>query len=769
MTETSRRSISSSVWKLARDERAAELGDVAGAVEVDAAVDSLMSASSEYAHRVKPNRALSLILVLAVAGCPARSGPSDTTAARRVPPIEPSQPTASAAPTEPAPLPVINALAAVPPAVVADAVAKVTAKHGATHAPAIQSGVAQAATLWRASDGDFAAFCVEHFVADPAAREALFVKLQATVEQIRGHMLELGRTVRWGTEVEDGRPVQPIDRLLATYDVGAHVVDDLFTSKVAFSILLNFPLRTLAQKVKDGPQWTRRMWAEVRLTGIVDTRVPGELAGAASAAEAAADQYIAGYNLWMHHVLGAEGKRQFPAGKRLISHWNLRDELKANYADPEGLAKQRTIAKVMERIVTQTIPKAVIDNPRLDWDPLTNKVTAGAEVEADAPKDRATTVSDEREPDARFAQVLGHLRAAKAIDKFSPIAPTRIARAFEGAELPEERVRGMLVEILESPLATDAAAEMQRRLKRPLEPHDLWYEFGAGGTKEAELDAVTRKKYPTAAAFAKDMPRILRDLGFTAARAKHLSNLIAVDPSRGAGHAMGAERRGDKAHLRTRVETGGMDYKGYNIAVHELGHNVEQTFSLYDIDYTLLAGVPNTAFTEALAFLFQARDLELLGRLKPSGEADRLRVLDAFWNTREIAGSALVEIDVWHWLYDHPEATAAELRDATVKIARDVWDRYYAPTLGGKGTVLLGIYSHTIASPLYLFNYVVGHLIAFQIEEHVEGKDRATFAKEFERVCRLGNILPDLWMQQATGKPVSAQPLLTATARALKR
>ncbi|MBA3456204.1 MAG: hypothetical protein H0T42_24100 [Deltaproteobacteria bacterium] len=641
-----------------------------------------------------------------------------------------------------------------------------TTKHGAS--PAIERGVAQAASLWRAGDGDFAAFCVEHYVAEPAAREALFQKLQATVEQIRGHLLELGRTVRWGTEVEDG-PMVPVDRLLATYDLGAHVVDDLFRSKVAFAILLNFPLATLAQKVKDGPSWNRRTWAEVRLTGIVDTRVPGELAGAASAAEAAADQYVAGYNLWMHHVLGEDGKRRFPSGKRLISHWNLRDELKANYADPEGLAKQRTIAKVMERIVTQTIPKAVIDNPRVDWDPVSNQVTLSNAVEADAPKDRTTQPDNTREPDTRFAQVLAHFHAARAIDKFSPIAPTRIARAFEGAELPEERVRAMLVELLESPLAADAAREIERRLKRPLEPHDLWYEFGAGGTAESELDALTRKRYPTAQAFAADLPRILRDLGFTDTRAKYLADLIAVDPSRGAGHAMGAERRGDKAHLRTRVEAGGMDYKGYNIAVHELGHNVEQTFSLYDIDHTLLAGVPNTAFTEALAFLFQARDLELLGRPKPGGEADRLRVLDAFWNTREIAGSALVEIDIWHWLYDHPDATAAELGAATVKIARAVWDRYYAPTLGGKGTALLGIYSHTIASPLYLFNYVVGHAIAFQLEEHVEGKDKATFAAEFERVCRLGNILPDLWMQQATGKPVSAQPLLAATARALKR
>jgi len=63
--------------------------------------------------------------------------------------------------------------------------------------------------------------------------------------------------------------------------------------------------------------------------------------------------------------------------------------------------------------------------------------------------------------------------------------------------------------------------------------------------------------------------------------------------------------RSEKAHLRTRVEKMGMNYKGYNIAVHEMGHNVEQTFSLNDNDYTLLQGVPNTAFTEALAFVFQ--------------------------------------------------------------------------------------------------------------------------------------------------------------------
>ena len=56
--------------------------------------------------------------------------------------------------------------------------------------------------------------------------------------------------------------------------------------------------------------------------------------------------------------------RLFPPKMRLLSHWNLRDEIKADYTDGKnGLAKQRKIAQVMDRIVTQTIPQVVVDNP----------------------------------------------------------------------------------------------------------------------------------------------------------------------------------------------------------------------------------------------------------------------------------------------------------------------------------------------------------------------------------------------------------------------
>jgi oligoendopeptidase F len=210
-----------------------------------------------------------------------------------------------------------------------------------------------------------------------------------------------------------------------------------------------------------------------------------------------------------------------------------------------------------------------------------------------------------------------------------------------------------------------------------------------------------------------------------------------------------------------------MNYKGYNIAIHELGHNVEQVYSLYGVDHTLLQGVPNTAFTEAIAFVFQARDLEVLGLAKPDATTARLHTLNALWMTYEIAGVALVDMAIWHWMYEHPKATPAELRAATLRIARDVWNRYYAPVFGQRDVTLLGIYSHIINAQLYLPDYPIGHLIAFQIEEHLKAKGPKAFGAEVERMTRFGLVTPDAWMQHATGQPVSAAPLLRAAAEAV--
>ena len=44
---------------------------------------------------------------------------------------------------------------------------------------------------------------------------------------------------------------------------------------------------------------------------------------------------------------------------------------------------------------------------------------------------------------------------------------------------------------------------------------------------------------------------------------------------------------------------------------------------------------------------------------------------DIFWGSYEIMGVALVDLNVWRWMYENPEATPEQLRDAVVKIAKD--------------------------------------------------------------------------------------------------
>jgi hypothetical protein len=38
---------------------------------------------------------------------------------------------------------------------------------------------------------------------------------------------------------------------------------------------------------------------------------------------------------------------------------------------------------------------------------------------------------------------------------------------------------------------------------------------------------------------------------------------------------------------------------------------------------------------------------------------------------------------------------------------------------------------------------------------------------EFERMAKVGNVAPDIWMKKATGAPVGPQALLTAAEKAL--
>ncbi|MCX5788138.1 MAG: hypothetical protein NTX64_06465, partial [Elusimicrobia bacterium] len=243
----------------------------------------------------------------------------------------------------------------------------------------LKRGLRQAGSLWRDSDGDqagFEAFVRENFAGDQATLDALFDRYEYRLEAVDGHMDALAGALREHMDLDRG-PVLPFDEAFAGYDPSAHLADDLFGNKLAFVVLLNFPLTTLEERLSEGPKWTRRQWAEARLAQRFAHRVPADVQLGIGQAMAKAERYIAEYNIWMRHVLGPKGERLFPAKLRLLTHWNLRDEIKAEYSEgAKALPRQRLIQKVMERIVTQTIPAAVINNPGLDWDPAANTVKA---------------------------------------------------------------------------------------------------------------------------------------------------------------------------------------------------------------------------------------------------------------------------------------------------------------------------------------------------------------------------------------------------------
>ena len=631
---------------------------------------------------------------------------------------------------------------------------------GQSYSFRIERGVHQVADLWRASDGsedDFATFCKTDFVADTAKLNTLFTKLERNFEILNGYFNDIDLKLKEPLNLA-GPELEPVDMMFGGYDVTAHLADDLFANKIAFLTTLNFPFYSLEEKTKLGTGWSRKEWAYARMGDRFISRVPADVQQHVSQTITAADAYISDYNIYMGKLLNRNGKTLFPADMKLISHWGLRDELKSDYADTvNGLEKQHMIYRVMQRIIDQSIPQQVINNGKYTWNPETNKVYENnREVKATA------------EPDKRYEVFLENFKAMKQLDPYSPHYPTQLLRAFAGSmEIPQHDVETLFKALLSSPRVKEVAAFIKTRLHRDLEPFDLWYDGfkSRGDIPEEQLSAITSKKYPNAAAVEADLPNILIKLGWKPEKARQITSLITVDASRGAGHAWGSAMRGDKAHLRTRIGENGMDYKGYNIAVHEFGHNVEQTITMNDVDYYMLNGVPNTSFTEAIAFLFQKRDLELLGLKNPNSDDNYYLALDNFWSAYEIMGVSLVDIRVWEWLYAHPDATPAQLKNAVIDIAKQIWNTYYAGILGGKDETLLAIYSHMIDYPLYLPNYPMGHLIAFQMEQQIRGKN---FADEVTRMLTQGRIIPQLWMQHAVGDKISVDALLKATDEALK-
>ena len=618
-------------------------------------------------------------------------------------------------------------------------------------------GVQQAAALWTEKDGtqaEFEQLVADHLCQTDSERYALFESLSRIFEQVYQSADMLTVELLRPTQLTNASEPQESDWIMSGYSPLAHFSDDMFANKLAFITIINFPHYSLEEKNRLGKNWTRLEWAYARMGDVFTTRVPGEVNTRMAQALAEAENYIADYNIYMGNLRTEDGRQLWDNDKILLSHWNLRDELKALYQSNnlesrgQNREKQEMIYQVMQRIVSQTIPAEAINNPSFVWQPYADQ-------------------TEGNEPYTRYQKILDIAHAYFAEDAYCPSAPTSIQRNFEeGVEIPAPELDSLFRALVGSEQVAKVAQIIKERLERDLRPYDIWYDgFKARASlNEDELSAQTRKLYPDAMAFAADMWRLLTKMGFYSEDARSIAHRIVVEPARGSGHAWPTLGRKEDSRLRTRIPESGMDYKGYNIAVHEFGHCVEQVLDMYFIDYYMLSGVPNTAYTEASAFLWQHRDLQLLpdGQMG-EGVNNPNEVLDQFWSMYEIMGVSLVDMRMWQWIYAHPKASAKELCEATMQIAKDVWNEYYEPVLGEHDCILLAVYSHMVNAPMYLPNYPLGHIVQYQLEEHLaQCKTQQEFALEYMRIYRLGRLTPKQWMIEAVGEAPSIEPILRA-------
>ena len=624
------------------------------------------------------------------------------------------------------------------------------------NAARVERGISQAAALWTAEDGsdeDFRTLVREHFCTTDSERVALFESLNRILENCYQSADMLTVDLLKPTQLTDSGEPTAADYIMSAYSPMAHFADDMFANKLAFITIMNFPHYSLEEKNAMGRSWSRLQWAMARMGDVFTTRVPAAVNAQLAQANADAENYIADYNIYMGNLRTEDGRQLWPDDKVLLSHWNLRDELKALYADKQGgQEKQEMIYRVMQRIVNQSIPARAVNSPDYVWQPY--------------------STNDAAEPYTRYERILAVAHALFEEDRFCPSAPTGIQRNFEeGVEIPAGELDSLFRALIGSEQVRQVASVIRDRLGRDLRPYDIWFDgFKARASlNEDELTAATQRLYPDADAFAADMPRLLARMGFSSGEAGNIARHIVVEPARGSGHAWPCLGRKEEARLRTRIPPAGMDYKGYNIAVHEFGHCVEQVLDMYMIDHYMLSGVPNTAYTEASAFLWQHRDLQLLPDAKTAmqtsqaGQLAADEIFDQFWSMYEIMGVSLVDMAMWRWIYDHPDATPEQLCNATLQIAKDVWNEYYEPVLGEHDCILLAVYSHMVNAPMYLPNYPLGHIVQYQLEEHLAQYTRQQdFANEYARIYRLGRLTPKEWMIQAVGTPPSIEPVLHA-------
>ncbi len=614
--------------------------------------------------------------------------------------------------------------------------------------PRATAGVQRVAKRWQESDGDgeaFKSFCEESFVTNDDDRKRLLDRYESAMGSIGGHLYEINRHLRRWTDLR-GDEMPMVDNAMAMFDPCPDLSDQFYKQKIAFIALLNFDRPDLQEMLNEGAKWSTDQWAEARIGRAFGPRIPAEVNDKARELEHEADMFVSEFHVPVGCMVDDNGKSWFEKERKLIAHWLIREEIKAGYTQEGGIEKQRALSWVMGRHIDGTIPKQIMNSTcEGKWNPRDNTVDDGGAGELLGP--------------VRYEQLNTQRSVAVDYDSYYDEYPSAISRKFDlEREIPEDSVEALMIELLEAPVRKNIAKYLSEKLGRPLEAFDIYLEDIAEGASSAELDEKVTAMFKDEEEFQRKIPDVLRGLGFSDEDADFLGTRVNVEIARGAGHAMRPGIPEYHAWLRTNRLDDRLGWDGFDTAMHELGHNLEQLISTHYVPRPLLRNVPNTACTEAFAFLYQNKAKEVVGLPEEDeAKAFALASVEGLLAACQIAGPSLVELYTWRWLYKNPDATPEMLRDEMLSIAEDVWNKYFKEYFGEDPYHILAAYQHMIGYPLYLPDYTIGHVISHQIKSHMRGKD---LAEETKRICSIGRLTPDQWMKKAVGSGISAKQLI---------
>ncbi len=604
----------------------------------------------------------------------------------------------------------------------------------------INTGVKQVCSCWADKDGNdeqLKSFCLQHFVKDGEELEDFTLKFEKYLNAIfacSGH----ARMYTSETIYVDKGTITPLDVLFSSYNPLVELIGKMFEIKTAFAALLNFPVYTFDEKNTLGREWNDSKWVQVRIADIFAERDRDADSSEYSKAYAKASAYCAGkINL---EKISVGGKNNiFPPDSDFIRYSNY---IRSYYTGGGMMEKAKIILKISDRKIRHEIPEIFIKNRQVSWDPFTNKVWLNG-----------IKVSPEPEKISRYDHLLNMFHARQLKDRHSKLYPNLISETFEELfQISEVKTREFCTSVLESEALKKCCFYLEKKLGRNLCAEDWYYSpnmIPDGGNS----NSVLASKYPNIKSLEKAIPDILKQLGFSEEKSSYISSLIAVEQSRSSSHCLPGGHY-FKTKIRINAKEDQITFAVFNTFMHELGHAVNMILSGEDFCRTVYASQPNYVFSEAFAFLFANKAKKLLEANTENSNDEKVINL---WEDISTYGISLLNIDIWQYMYQNETLTAKELKNFMIARAIEIWNQYYAEIYNHQDSTILASPFHLITYGIYYPSYLYAAIAQAQIEHYIKDKN---FAGEIERMSSLESCTPDLWMEKATGSPLSIDCLL---------